>query len=54
MNRRFIQVAAITAPEAEVLWHDRHYIHIRLDENFRQYFEGIIMSNKIFRTRIQK
>ena len=30
------------------------YEQIRLDENFCQYFEGIIMSNKTLRTRIQK
>ena len=60
MNRLFetnIQAAAITAPDAAIVWHDRPYIQheqIRLDENFHQYFEGIIMSSKTFPTGIQK
>ena len=52
-----IQAATITAPDAGILWNDRpsiQYEQIRLDENFRQYFEGIIMSNKTLRTGMQK
>ena len=60
MNRFFetnTQAAAITAPDATILWQIRPYIQyqqIRLDENFRQYFEGIIMSNKTPRTGMQE
>ena len=38
--------AAITATDAANLWHDRYikYEQIRLDENFSQYFEGIIQN----------
>ena len=49
MNKLFetnSQAAAITVPDAVILWHDRPYIQYkqtRLDENFCQYFEGIIM-----------
>ena len=37
--------------------HDRAYVQYkqnRLDENFRQYFEEIIMANKTLRTKMQK
>ena len=60
MNKLFetnIQAAVITAPDAVSLWHDIPYIQyeqIKLDENFCQYFEGIIMSSKTLRTGIQK
>ena len=60
MNRLFetnIQGAAINAPDVAILWHDRCYIQYkqgRRDENFCEYFEGIIMSNKTLRTRMQK
>ena len=60
MNRLFetnIQGAAITAPDAAILWHDRpykQYEQIRLDENFSQYLEGIVLSNKTLRTGMQK
>ena len=60
INRNFetnVQAAAITAPDTAILWHDRpsmKYKQIRLDENFCQYFEGIIMPNKNFRTGMQK
>ena len=60
INRFFetnIQAAAINAPDTAVLWYDRPYIQqeqVRLDENFRQYFEGITMSNKTLRAGMQK
>ena len=60
INRLFqtnIQAVAINAPDTAVLWHGRPYIQseqVRLDENFRQYFEGIIISNKTLRAGMQK
>ena len=59
INRIFetnIQAAAIAVTDAAILWHDRPYLQydqIRL-ENFRQYFEGIIMSNKTLTTGMKK
>ena len=52
-----IQAAAITASNAAILGYYRSYIQyeqISLDEYFRHYFEGIIMSSKTFRTGMQK
>ena len=48
---------SITVPDAAILWHDKPYIQIeqiRFNENFNQYFEGIIMSNKTLRTGMQR
>ena len=57
LSKTNIKATTITAPDKVILWHDRPYVkyeQIRLDENFRQYFEGIIMSNKAFSTGMQK
>ena len=57
LSKTNIKATTITAPDKVILWHDRPYVkyeQIRLDENFRQYFEGIIMSNKTLRAGMQK
>ena len=52
-----MQAATVTAPDVAFLWHDWPYMQYeqtRIDENFRQYFEGIVMWNKTLRTGMYK
>lgn len=52
-----VKVANIGDPDVEIMWwHVTPYIqyeHIRLDDNFRQYFEASLISLNVSRTGIQ-
>ena len=51
------KVAAITAPDAKIMFTDSPYIQyeqFRLNKNFRQYIEIIMTSSKMLRIGIQK
>ena len=51
------QVNTITAPNAQIIWHDAPYIQyeqFRLNDNFREYLKTIILPKKLFRLGIQK
>lgn len=51
------QVAAVTAPDAQMIWHDTpviQYEQFLLNDNFRQFLETSILWKKVFCMEIQK